>query len=204
MPALLWHLKRPLPLAAIDGRDPGFELLLRSWYAARMDGLLPPRAALERSDLRRLLPEAEWLEPGPTGAEALGRLAHLAEAHTTHPQAARRRLGDLLLEDQRTVRFTGCALLQDLVVESPVALERWRQLLLPTAEDGVRVGALLQLVRLAASEAKLSDRAGAGAAARSALRPRPVRAAAAAAPAVAPDGADGSAARRASRETPRR
>ncbi|MDW8371574.1 MAG: hypothetical protein RMK81_14965, partial [Geminicoccaceae bacterium] len=128
----------------------------------------------------------------------------VAEAVAAEPQAARRRLGDLLLEDQRTVRFTGCPLLQDLVVESPVALERWRQLLLPTAEDGVRVGALLELVRLVASEAKLVERPAPAAGGSGALRPRPVPTAAAAGPAAVRDGADGSAARRASRETPRR
>ncbi|MCX8102120.1 MAG: hypothetical protein N3D77_12880 [Geminicoccaceae bacterium] len=205
MAALLWHLKRTLPLSAVDGRDPGFELLLRLWYAGRRDGLLPARAALERADLRRLVPEASWLEPPAAGAAgALGRLAAVAEAVAAEPQAARRRLGDLLLEDQRTVRFTGCPLLQDLVVESPVALERWRQLLLPTAEDGVRVGALLELVRLVASEAKLVERPAPAAGGSGALRPRPVPTAAAAGPAAVRDGADGSAARRASRETPRR
>lgn len=198
MTALAWLTKRPLPLAALDGADLALDLAMRAWSERRRDGLLPARCTLDTPQLRLLLPEAEWLEPSAVGTAALGRLAALAEARAVDPDAARPRLGDLLLEDQRTVRFTGSPLLQDLVVAGPLAVERWRQLLLPTSDDGVRVRELWQLCRLRAVEP-----AAARPEAADELRRRPASAVSGAA-AAAPDGADAPAGSRAWRGTPRR
>jgi hypothetical protein len=204
MAALVWLAKRPLPLAFLDGADPALDIALRAWMAQRTDGLLPPRCALDTPQLRLLLPEAEWLAPpGPEGGPApLGRLEALAAAEAADPRAARRTLGELLREDQRTVRFTGSPLLQDIVVQGPLALERWRQLLLPTADDGVRVKELLQLCRL--RESLRSVGASAGEARSAALKPRPARNADVALPAAAPGDADARAGSRAWRGIPRR
>lgn len=203
MPALVWLAKRPLPLAALDGTDPALEVALRAWMERRVDGLLPPRCTLDTPQLRLLLPEAEWLAPpGPDGAPApLGRLEALAAAEPAEPRAARRTLGELLREDQRTVRFTGSALLQDLLVRGPLAVEAWRQLLLPTADDGVRVKELLQLCRLRRSEPL--ERIGKGREPAGTLRPRPARGGDGAAAGAAPGGADARAGSRAWRRTPR-
>lgn len=203
MPALVWLAKRPLPLAAIDGADPALEVALRAWAERRVDGLLPPRCVLDTPQLRLLLPEAEWLVPPPPHEPApLGRLEALASAEAAHPEAARRTLGELLREDQRTVRFTGSPLVQELVVRGPLAIERWRQLLLPTADDGVRVKELLQLCRLVESGPLPAATAGL-----SRPEPRAPRSgpdAGDALPATAPDGADARAGSRAWRGTPRR
>lgn len=199
MTALAWLTKRPLPLAALDGADLALDLAMRAWSERRRDGLLPARCTLDTPQLRLLLPEAEWLEPSAAGTAALGRLAALAEARAVDPDAARPRLGDLLLEDQRTVRFTGSPLLQDLVVAGPLAVERWRQLLLPTSDDGVRVRELWQLCRLRAVEPAAAARPEAA----DELRRRPASAVSGAA-AAAPDGADAPAGSRAWRGTPRR
>lgn len=197
MTALVWLAKRTLPLAALDGADLALDLALRAWSEQRRDGLLPARCTLDTPQLRLLLPEAEWLLPSAAGAAALGRLAALAEARAVAPDAARPRLGDLLLEDQRTVRFTGSPLLQDLLVGGPLAVERWRQLLLPTADDGVRVRELWQLCRVRAVGPPAAARPAA-----EAFRRRPAPAAPGAA-AAAPDGADAPAGSQAWRGTPR-
>ncbi len=202
MPELVWLAKRPLPLAALDGADSALEVALRAWSERRVDGLLPPRCALDTPQLRLLLPEAEWLAPpaphgGPT---PLGRLAALATAEAADPRAARRSLGELLREDQRTVRFTGSPLLQDLLVQGPLAVERWRQLLLPTADDGIRVKELWQLCHLRESR-PVAGPPSTGAARRSPRPPAPD--ALDALPAAGPGGADGPASRRAWPGTPR-
>lgn len=201
MTALAWLAKRPLPLAALDGSDLALDLALRAWAERRVDGLLPARCVLDTPQLRLLLPEAEWLEPDEAGRPGggLGRLAAIGAALAASPEAARRRLGDLLREDQRTVRFTGSPLLQDLVVQGPLAVERWRQLLLPTADDGIRVRELWQLCRL--REVVALD-AGPPAAVPD-IRRRPASAGPAEEPAAAPGGADGPAARPAWRGTRR-
>jgi hypothetical protein len=200
MTVLAWLAKRPLPLGALDGADLALDLALRAWSERRQDGLLPARCTLDTPQLRLLLPEAEWLEPAPAAAPApLGRLAALAEARAADPAAARPRLGVLLLEDQRTVRFTGSPLLQDLLVAGPLVVERWRQLLLPTSDDGVRVRELWQLCRLRAVEPPAAGRP----AAAEALRPPPAPAVPGAA-AAAPDGADAPGEPRAWRGTPGR
>lgn len=198
MTALVWLAKRPLPAAALDGSDLALDLAFRAWAERRRDGLLPARCTLDTPQLRLLLPEAEWLEPDRPGA--LGRLEAIGEAVAASPDAARRRLADLLREDQRTVRFTGSPLLQDLVVQGPLATERWRQLLLPTADDGVRVRELWQLCRL--SEVVPRDQGRPPGA--PAVRRRPASAGRSGQPAAAPGGADGPGAPRAWRGTPRR
>ncbi len=221
MPELVWLAKRPLPLAALDGADSALEVALRAWSERRVDGLLPPRCALDTPQLRLLLPEAEWLAPpAPDGGPApLGRFAALLErfpvdvavgqdiqralmktAEAADPRAARRSLGELLREDQRTVRFTGSPLLQDLLVQGPLAVERWRQLLLPTADDGIRVKELWQLCHLRESR-PVAGPPSTGAARRSPRPPAPD--ALDALPAAGPGGADGPASRRAWPGTPR-
>ncbi len=203
MPALVWLAKRPLPLAAIDGADPALEVALRAWAERRVDGLLPPRCVLDTPQLRLLLPEAEWLAPpSPDEPAPLGRLEALATAVAARPEAARRTLGELLHEDQRTVRFTGSALLQELVVRGPLAVERWRQLLLPTADDGVRVKELLQLCRLVESGPLPASTAGLSR--RESPAPRPAPDGGDALPAAAPDVGDARAGSRAWRGIPRR
>lgn len=204
MAALVWLAKRPLPPTFLDGADPALEMAWSIWRERRVDGLLPPRCAIDTPQFRLLVPEAEWLAPpaAPGEPAPLGRLEALAAAEAADPRAARRTLGELLREDQRTVRFTGSPLLQDLVVQSPLALERWRQLLLPAADDGVRVVELLQLCRLRESLRLVS--AGVGEARPETLSPRPARDARDAFPAAAPDGADGPAGSRAWRGTPPR
>lgn len=203
MTPLLWLAKRPLPLSALEGGDLAFDLALRAWAERRADGLLPARCALDTPAFRLLVPEAEWLPPPASRGEPeeLGRLTALAAAEAASPQAARRRLGDLLREDQRTVRFTGSALLQELVIRGPLAVERWRQLLLPTADDGVRVRELVQLCRLCAAVPLAASGEEAGEAA---LRPRPTSAVAGARSAARPGGGDGRAARPAWHGTPGR
>lgn len=157
MTAFLWLAKRTLPLFTIEQSDPAFAFAYRSWLSARGEGLLPSRAALQKGPMSLLCSDAEWLDL--EGPPTLGRLAAVGEAIAARTDATRPRLGDLLLEDQRTVRFTGSALFQELVVEGTNSIERWHHLLLPTAGDGIRVDSLLQLVRLVASELRAAEMA---------------------------------------------
>jgi hypothetical protein len=159
--------KRPLPLHAIGPDDLALDFAHRWWHARRDGGLLPPRAAVDTPEFRLLVGGVGWIDvatPDPAGWVLDPALAFLQGAALS----AADDLADVegsLREDVRAIRFTGSPLLQDLVVARPSATVACRQLLLPHADDGVRVRDLLAVTLL-------RDAAGAGPAARPSVSSR--------------------------------
>jgi hypothetical protein len=141
--------KRPLPLHAMGPGDLALDFAHRWWQARRDGGLLPPRSAVDTPEFRLLVVGTSWIDltsPDPAAwqlgaiAATLRRLAAPEAAHAVAEAEAS------LRQDLQALRFTGSALLQDLVFTGPAASETYRQLLLPHADDGVRVRDVLAVV----------------------------------------------------------
>ncbi len=152
-----WLLKRSLPLRVLSGEEPALDLAYRYWHGRREGGLLPARADVDTPEFRLLVPDVLWVEVAEQGRERrwpLGRLDALAEAEPPPERAAPdrmiagTRLGELLQNDLASVRFTGSALYQELTVEARGLIETYRHLLLPLADDGIRVREILAVTRL--------------------------------------------------------
>jgi len=143
--------KRPIPLHALDEDDLNLDFAQRWWQARRHGGLLPPRSAVDTFEFRLLVSGPGWIDVRSAEAERwqidpllpslVGLTAEAAAAATTSLRA-----------DLQAIRFTGAVLVQDLCVPGPNGALIWRQLVLPHADDGVRVRELLVVMgrRLAA------------------------------------------------------
>jgi hypothetical protein len=137
--------KRPLPLHAMGPDDLALDFAHRWWHARRDGGLLPPRAAVDTPEFRVLVDGVGWVDvaaPDPTGW-ALGPALALLRGAIPSPADDLAAVEGSLREDLQAIRFTGSPVLQDLVVAWPTAKVTYRQLLLPHADDGVRVRDML-------------------------------------------------------------
>lgn len=135
--------KRPLPLYALDGGDPALDFAHRWWRARCDDSQLPSRAAVDSWAFRLLVGGTSWIdvrspEPADWRMDSLAAgLGKLASAAWDSAAAA-------LRVDLEAIRRTGVVLVQDLFVAG--RRTGWRQLVLPHADDGVRVQDLLVVV----------------------------------------------------------
>jgi hypothetical protein len=137
--------KRPLPLHAMGPDDLALDFAHRWWHARRDGGLLPPRAAVDTPEFRLLVGGIGWVDvaaPDPAGW-ALGPVLAPLRGDAPFPDGHLAAVEASLREDLQAIRFTGSPLLQDLVVARPTASVTCRQLLLPHADDGVRVRDML-------------------------------------------------------------
>ena len=134
--------KRPLPLHALGPDDLALDFTHRWWRARRDGSLLPSRSAVDTPEFRLLVDGAWWVDVTTDGADSwpLGRLTGLLVGLPAKAAAA---AATSLRSDLRAIRFTGAVLLQDLTLQMPTCARRWRQLILPHADDGTRVRALL-------------------------------------------------------------
>lgn len=142
--------KRPLPLHAMGPDDLALDFAHRWWHARRDGGLLPPRAAVDTPEFRLLVGDIGWVDaaaPDPASWGLGPALAWLRGA-VRFPADDLAAVEGSLRDDLQAIRFTGSPLLQDLVVASPAASVVCRQLLLPHADDGVRVRDLLAVTLL--------------------------------------------------------
>lgn len=133
--------KRPQPLYRLGVEDLALAFAWGCWQEARKGAFLPARAAVDTPLFRLLVDGAFWVSvsaPEPAGW-ALGRLEALT-AGLPEAQAS-------LREDLQAARLTGAPFLQDLDIAGPLGVERYRQLVLPYAEDGRTVSDLLLLLR---------------------------------------------------------
>jgi hypothetical protein len=143
--------KRPLPLHAMGPDDLALDFAHRWWHARRDGGLLPPRAAVDTPEFRLLVGGVGWVDvaaPDPAGW-ALGPALAWSRGAGPFPADELAVVEGSLRDDLQVIRFTGSPLLQDLAVASPGAnVVVCRQLLLPHADDGVRVRDLLAVTLL--------------------------------------------------------
>lgn len=157
-----WLSRHSRLLSAFEGDDLALQLTYRYWQEKRDGGLLPSRCAIDTPAFRLLVPEVDWLDIGTRDAAArsgLGRLHSLSEAAPGPGTHDPRPLGALLRSDLETVRFTGSCICQDLRVDLAGTPGIWRMLLLPTADDGIRVREIMLLARpVAASQPVVASR----------------------------------------------
>ncbi len=146
-----WLKKRPLPLHALGAADVALDLTHRYWSGLRENGLLPSRARVDTPQFRLLVPGVHWvdLREGEIADIPLGPLAGFAELPPAATGGGRPgyRLGTLLREDFRTVAYTGSALFQEIHLGRNGVTTVYTELLLPVADDGVKVSEVLMLVR---------------------------------------------------------
>jgi hypothetical protein len=151
-----WLLKRSLPLRALTGEEPALDLAYRYWHGRRREGLLPARSDVDTPEFRLLVPDTVWIDAGNERGQPLplpARLAYLAEAEPPPERVAGAlmiagtRLGELLQNDLAALRFTGSPLHQEMILETGDLVETYRQLLLPLADDGLRVRDILAVTR---------------------------------------------------------
>lgn len=134
--------KRPIPLHALDEDDLSLDFAHRWWHARRRGGLLPARSTVDTPEFRLLVSGTGWIDVRSAEAECwqLGALLP-SFAGLTADSATAAATG--FRQDLQAIRFTGAVLVQDLFVPGPNGLSIWRQLVLPHADDGVRVRDLL-------------------------------------------------------------
>jgi hypothetical protein len=134
--------KRPLPLHALGPADLGLGFAHLYWSRGRDGGLLPPRCRVDTPEFRLLVEGADWIDVAAAEPACwrLGRLAALLRGLPAGPAEAS------LRRDLEAARFTGSPLLQDLVLATPAHTQRYRQLVLPCADDGRQVRDLLVLL----------------------------------------------------------
>lgn len=146
-----WLKKRPLPLHALGAADIALDLTYRYWHGLREQGLLPSRSRVDTPQFRLLVPAVHWVDLRQDAVEniGLGPLEGFAELPPAATGGGRsgHRLGTLLREDFRTVAFTGSALFQEIQLVQNGRTAVYTELLLPVADDGVKVTEVLMLVR---------------------------------------------------------
>lgn len=148
-----WLVKRPMPPNAFGADDLPLEVTYRYWHDRRREGRLPARSEIDTPEFRLVVRDVLWVDmqdPAQEGCWPLGRLAGFEEAVPRRAPSGPAsgtdlRLGSLLRQDYRTVRFTGSALFQELVVATGPLVETYRELIVPLADDGVGVTELLVL-----------------------------------------------------------
>ncbi len=146
-----WLKKRPLPLYALDAADVALDLTYRWWNGLRDGGLLPSRSQVDTPQFRLLVPAVHWVDMRDKAPERidLGPLAGFSEVlpAATGGGSPGYPLGRLLREDFRTVAYTGSALFQEIHLAQHGLVTVYAELLLPVADDGVKVSEVLLLVR---------------------------------------------------------
>lgn len=146
-----WLKKRPLPLYALDAADVALDLTHRYWSGLRDGGLLPSRSRVDTPQFRLLVPAVHWVDMRGEAARRidLGPFEGFSEVPpaTTGGGSSGYPLGRLLREDIRTVAYTGSALFQEIHLFHSGATTVYTELLLPVADDGVKVSEVLMLVR---------------------------------------------------------
>jgi len=139
-----WVHKRSLPIPALTIADPALIVAYRFWSGRRDGGFLPPRCAVDTPTFRLLVPDAIWLSAGAYA----GRLAPFLAATQVH--APSMTLEESLRLDLEGAFVTGMPNLQliELKVQGESIL--YQQLLLPTADDGIKVNEILEISKLGA------------------------------------------------------
>ncbi len=137
--------KRPIPLHALDEEDLSLDFAHRWWRARRRGGLLPPRSAVDTPEFRLLVSGSGWIDVRSALAEQweLGPLLPSPAGLTAEAASA---VAVSLRQDLQAIHFTGAVLVQDLILSGPAGTSIWRQLVLPHADDGIRVRELLVMV----------------------------------------------------------
>lgn len=134
-----WVHKRALPIPALTIADPALVVAYRYWSDRKDGAFLPPRCAVDTPVFRLLVPDAFWL--GLLGYS--GRLAPYLEATQVHVPSMT--LEEALLQDLEGALVTGVPALQLIELKIQGASILYQQLLLPTADDGVKANEILEV-----------------------------------------------------------
>lgn len=134
-----WVHKRALPIPALTIADPALVVAYRYWSDRKDGAFLPPRCAVDTPVFRLLVTDALWL--GPEGYT--GRMAPYLEATQVHLSSMT--LAEALLQDLEGAFVTGVPALQLIEIKIRDASILYQQLLLPTADDGIKVNELLEV-----------------------------------------------------------
>lgn len=154
------ELRRPLPIADLASADVRLDLAYRYWQGLHVDhNLLPNRGGVDHAAFRFLVHDTVWINvesADPTNWDLVKLQApstDRAMAGTPVLTAQGVAWHEALLADCRTVRFTGTPLLQKIGISNP--LIKFDQLILPLADDGIRVDTLLIVTATSIDQAAL-------------------------------------------------
>ena len=144
-----WLSKRVLPTPALGSADPALTLSYQLWSKLRVEGYLPARCQMDTPKFRLVIPNVQWL--GPIEREWVQPLALRGYEDLASPLQRSAYsagcLAEALADDVRLTQFTGGPLFQ-LVELSKNGLPVVVQLLLvPFADDGLKVTDILVVAR---------------------------------------------------------
>lgn len=146
-----WLSKRVLPTPALETADPALTLTYRLWADRRIEGYLPARCQLDTPQFRLVVPQVQWLDSleGPVSEaphlDGYGDAVSVDRGNHRYASS----LSDDLIDDLRLTQFTGAPLFQVIGLSPEHEASTLQLLFLPFADDGMRVGEILVISRLA-------------------------------------------------------
>ena len=144
-----WLSKRVLPTPALGSADPALTLSYRLWSNMRVEGYLPARCQMDTPHFRLVIPGVQWLGPIEREWAQPLELRGYEDSFSPYPFAVQgtSSLADALADDVRLTQFTGGPLFQIIELARNERTVVVQLLLVPFADDGLKVSDILVVAR---------------------------------------------------------